>query len=122
MAIDTEKEALELVGTDGLSLENIPDSLKTRAVCLSALGDDGDALRYVPTAMQTASMARLAVRSRFMALRFVREDLLVRPSVVATVRSRCDPFDSTECEMAEFFCPAHPRFHAGEELSPSPAI
>jgi hypothetical protein len=48
---DTWEETLIAV-KDGLSLDDVPDKLKTPELCLAAVQQDGRALGYVPDALK----------------------------------------------------------------------
>ncbi len=67
----TEKDALDLVRTDVRRLADVPEDLKTEAVCLATAGVCGGALRFAPDAAKTPAVCMAAVRQDGMALRHV---------------------------------------------------
>lgn len=58
-----------------LSLQDMPDDLKTTEVCLAAVRQSGRDLRFVPDALKTAEICAEAVRQNRWVLEFVPEAL-----------------------------------------------
>ncbi|MCX7898499.1 MAG: DUF4116 domain-containing protein [Methylocystis sp.] len=69
--ISTVKEAMKAVERYGLALRDVPDALKTEAMCMAAVEQYGEALRYIPDALKTEAMCMAAVEQDGEALRFV---------------------------------------------------
>ena len=64
---------LAAVQRNGYALEHVRDSMKTAAVCLAAVRQAGLALRYVPLNMRTPELSLEAVQRNPSALEYVLE-------------------------------------------------
>ena len=62
---------LEAVRQDGLALRDVPEDLKTEAVCLAAVQQYGQALKFVPKERKTPEVCLEAVKQDGRALKFV---------------------------------------------------
>jgi hypothetical protein len=72
--IITEKQAISRIKA-WWPLKDIPNRLRSAAVCLAAVKQDGSALEDVPEELKTAKLCLEAVKQRGCALEFVPEEL-----------------------------------------------
>ena len=74
-ALKTPEMCMEAVKRDGTTINYVPEALKTPEMCMEAVKRDGKALQYVPEALKTPEMCMEAVKSNEKALQYVPEAL-----------------------------------------------
>jgi hypothetical protein len=83
----TEENYLSFVKENGLALRDIPDHLRTQAICLAAVQQNAKAIKYVREEERSLLMCLIAVKQDAMTLKYVPDEIKIKTIHAVSVKS-----------------------------------